>query len=64
MEKKDKKDKNRFRVDIIVIASFFVLLVSFCAYMINTELDDVLNNEYGSSVVTHDNTENISSEEK
>ena len=64
MEKKDKKDKNRFRVDIIVIASFFVLLVSFCAYMINTELDDVLKNEFGNSVVTHDNTENISSEEK
>ena len=64
MEKKDKKDKNRFRVDIIVIVSFFVLLVSFCAYMINTELDDVLKNDFGNSVVTHDNTENISSEEK
>ena len=56
-----KKKNNRFRLDIAVIVSFFALLVSFCAYMINTELDDVLVREYGSQIVTHDNTENVSS---
>lgn len=54
MEK--KKVNGKFRIDIVLIVSFFVLLVSFCAYMIETDLTDVLNEEYGSSVVTHDYT--------
>ena len=32
------------------------MLISFCAYMMNTTLEEVLENETGSSVVTHDYT--------
>lgn len=54
--RKNKKRKGRYRIDIILIVCFFVLLVSFCAYMMNTSLDTVLSNEAGSSIVTHDYT--------
>lgn len=43
----------RFRLDIALIICFFVLLLSFMAYMINTTLEDVLTKD-GSSIVTHD----------
>ena len=48
----NKKKKNSYRLDIVLIVSFFVMLISFCAYMMNTTLE----NETGSSVVTHDYT--------
>ena len=51
----NKKKKNGYRLDIVLIVSFFVMLISFCAYMITT-LEEVLENETGSSVVTHDYT--------
>ncbi|MDO4945217.1 MAG: hypothetical protein Q4E74_08485 [Ruminococcus sp.] len=60
-EKKVKK-KNRFRLDIALILGFFVMLISFCAYMLNTSLEDVLEEEYGTSIVTHDYTYESSSE--
>ena len=50
----NKKKKNGYRLDIVLIVSFFVMLISFCAYMMNTTLEEVLENETGSSVVTHD----------
>lgn len=59
----NKKTNGKFRIDIILIVSFFVLLVSFCAYMIETDLNDVLNDEYGSSIVTHDYTYDSESSE-
>ena len=52
----NKKKKNGYRLDIVLIVSFFVMLISFCAYMMNTTLEEVLENETGSSVVTHDYT--------
>ena len=52
----NKKKKNSYRLDIVLIVSFFVMLISFCAYMMNTTLEEVLENETGSSVVTHDYT--------
>lgn len=52
----NKKKKNGYRLDIVLIVSFFVMLISFCAYMMNTTLEGVLENETGSSVVTHDYT--------
>jgi hypothetical protein len=57
------KKKNRFRIDIALLLGFFLLLVSFCAYMINTNLESVLEDEYGSSVVTHDYTYETSSQD-
>lgn len=58
MSRKNKK-KSRFRLDIVLIISFFIFLISISMYMINTDLDDVLEEEYGAPIVTHDydNTE-------
>lgn len=53
---KKVKKKKRFRLDIALIIAFFLLIVSFSAYMINTDLEDVLEEEYGESIVTHDYT--------
>ncbi|MBO5448415.1 MAG: hypothetical protein J5994_03700 [Ruminococcus sp.] len=53
---KKVKKKKRFRLDIALIIAFFLLIVSFSAYMINTDLEDVLEGEYGESIVTHDYT--------
>jgi len=61
-ENKKVKKKNRFRLDIALILGFFVMLVSFCAYMLNTSLEDVLEEEYSTSIVTHDYTYESSSE--
>lgn len=61
-ENKKAKKKNRFRLDIALILGFFVMLISFCAYMLNTSLEDVLEEEYGTSIVTHDYTYESSSE--
>lgn len=48
-----KKKDAKFNTPLVVVAVFFVLLVSFLAYMINTTLEDVLEEEYGAPVVTH-----------
>ena len=40
----NKKKKNGYRLDIVLIVSFFVMLISFCAYMMNTTLEEVLEN--------------------
>lgn len=53
MSRKNKK-KSRFRLDIVLIISFFIFLISISMYMINTDLDDVLEEEYGTPIVTHD----------
>ena len=52
----DNKKKNGYRLDIMRLAGILVMLISFCAYMMNTTLEEVLENETGSSVVTHDYT--------
>ena len=51
-----REKKKRFRLDIALIIAFFILLASFSAYMINTTLEDVLTEEYGAPIVTHDYT--------
>lgn len=51
-----KEKKKRFRLDIALIIAFFIMLASFSAYMINTTLEDVLTEEYGAPIVTHDYT--------
>lgn len=55
-EKKNEKKGARFRLDIALIIAFFVLIISFSAYMLNTTLEDVLEKEYGGPIVTHDST--------
>lgn len=51
---KKKKDKFRFRIDVIIFLAIFILVVTFCAYMMNTGLEKTLERERGESIVTHD----------
>ncbi|CDA72299.1 putative uncharacterized protein [Ruminococcus sp. CAG:579] len=54
-----KKRKGGFRIDIILIFSVMVLLITFFAYMLNTSLEDVLTKQRGEGVViTHTESEN------
>ena len=57
-----KRKKSGFRLDIAIIIAIFILLISFCAYMLTTDLEDVLEKESGSSIVTHDYTYETDSE--
>lgn len=49
------KKKIKYRFDIILLISLFVLLVIFSAYMMNTSVFDVLEEQRGTEVITHDN---------
>ncbi len=51
---KEKKKKKRFRLDIAIIIGLLAMLISFGTYMVNTSLEDVLEEEYGGPIVTHD----------
>ncbi|MBQ8965329.1 hypothetical protein [Ruminococcus sp.] len=51
---KEKKKKKRFRLDIAIIIGLLAMLISFGTYMVNTTLEDVLEEEYGGPIVTHD----------
>ncbi len=48
-----RKRKGRYRLDIMMIMSVFILIVSFFAYMGNTSLEDVLKDKYPEGVVLH-----------
>lgn len=48
--------KGRFRLDIALIVGLIIMIISFSAYLINTDLEDVLEDELGGNVVTHDYT--------
>ena len=51
---KKKKRSGRLRVDIIIIVSVMILLITFFSYMLNTSLEDVLAEQRGEGVViTH-----------
>lgn len=47
-----KKHKGGLRVDIIAVFSVMVLLITFFAYMLNTSLEDVLEEERGKNAIT------------
>ena len=49
----NKKKKNGYRLDIVLIVSFFVMLISFCAYMMNTTLEQF------SSIVQNSNVRQV-----
>lgn len=55
-EKQGEKKRLRYRLDVLIIISVFILLITFCAYMINTDLEDTLKAERGQEIVTHDYT--------
>ena len=46
-----RKRKGRYRLDIMMIMSIFILIVSFFAYMGNTSLEDVLQDKYGNILI-------------
>ena len=50
---KKKKRKGRYRFGIVLIVSVFILIVSFCAYMTNTTLEEVLEKKYPDGIVVH-----------
>ncbi len=50
---KKKKRKGRYRFDIVLIMSIFILIVSFMAYMTNTTLEEVLDSKYPEGIVVH-----------
>ncbi|MCD7741253.1 MAG: hypothetical protein LUI06_03510 [Ruminococcus sp.] len=55
----NKKRKGGLRWDIVAIVSVMILLISFFAYMLNTSLEDVLDEERGSGVIiTHTDSDN------
>ncbi|MBQ7070676.1 MAG: hypothetical protein IJM87_05280 [Ruminococcus sp.] len=54
--KKKQKREYKFRPALIIGVAAFIFLVSFLAYMLDTRLEDVVKQETGSSVVTHDTT--------
>lgn len=56
MAKTNINKKRKFRIDLVALAALFVLVVTFCAYMINTSVTDVISKERGESVITHDYT--------
>lgn len=64
VSKKDneKPRKFRYRIDILLIISVFIIVVTFCAYMMNTELEETLEKERGAEIVTHDYTYDDSSQ--
>ncbi|WP_124101081.1 hypothetical protein [Ruminococcus sp. Marseille-P6503] len=59
---KKKAGKFRYRIDILLIVSLFIVLITFCAYMMNTGLEETLEKERGEEIVTHDYTYDDSSE--
>lgn len=52
----NKKKKNGYRLDIVLIVRFFCDAYIFLCLHDDTTLEEVLENETGSSVVTHDYT--------
>lgn len=48
-----KKKRMKYRLGLLVIISFLIMLMSFLAYMANTSLEEVLYDERGVQVVTH-----------
>lgn len=50
---KKKKRKGRYRFGLVLVLSAFILIISFCAYMTNTTLEEVLESKYPDGIVVH-----------
>lgn len=61
-ENNNKTKRFRYRIDIMLIVSLFIVLITFCAYMMNTDLEETLESQRGTEIVTHDYTYEDSSE--
>lgn len=49
-----KKKKRLFRLDIAVFIGLLIMLISLGSYMLSTTLEEVLEEEYGAPIVTHE----------
>ena len=49
-----KQKRMRFRLGLLILLSIIAMLIAFCAYMMSTSLEEVLYDERGVQVVTHD----------
>ena len=54
MMSKTKQKRMRFRLGLLILLSIIAMLIAFCAYMMSTSLEEVLYDERGVQVVTHD----------
>ena len=55
---KGRKNKHRMRLWIVLLTAAAAMLVTFCVYMSETTLEDVLEKERGEGVViTHTDSE-------
>lgn len=59
---KRKKRKGRYRIDLMIIMSILILILSFCAYMGNTSLEDVLDSKYPNGIVLHKDSKDKTSD--
>lgn len=50
----EKKKVKLFRPVLALVIGLLIMLISFGTYMVHTTLEDVLEEEYGIPVVTHD----------
>ena len=53
---KTKQKRMRFRLGLLILLSIIAMLIAFCAYMMSTSLEEVLYDERGVQVVTHDDS--------
>ena len=53
VRKMQKQKRMKYRLGLLLIISFVIMLMSFLAYMTNTSLEEVLYDERGVQVVTH-----------
>lgn len=51
-----KQKRMRFRLGLLILLSIIAMLIAFCAYMMSTSLEEVLYDERGVQVVTHDDS--------
>lgn len=49
-----KKKKIKFRLDLAILLSLLILIVVFLAYMVSTDVPELLESENSTAVVTHD----------
>lgn len=49
-----KPKKMKYRLGLLVIISIIALIVAFSVYMMSTSLEEVLYDERGVQVITHD----------
>ena len=50
-----KQKRMKYRLGLLIVISIIALIVAFSVYMMSTDLEEVLYDERGVQVITHDN---------